>query len=520
MGGTKRVRVRFANQNLLSINQKIEGLKRCWFLFNPDDLETISALASHLVHKFELIDSCPNGVMLSMEGFVLPPFESTCILQDKDIIRVKRKCGVVPEVFVAGDQENRIGENEAVEKQPALPETELLAIKEFEEESEGYTSEHAEANRMSGNVSVKKKRKRSGQLRGAKNKTRSTNLERDLTFSVESVDGVPVEYNENCHQKKRRRISKKTLQEDNSSDVNIGSKEEVTPEVEKKSDELEENGQQTENSADVHDKKKKFPSRSARRKKAKRIWLREQAKTQKKEVAKNCVPVKDACEKAHENDKNVQNTDREDEVVPVIVRPGHIRFEPLDDSDPELQNSVEIFQWRGTTSKKKGQKWGQEKTSFQTRDSIEGTDVKFGVEDGESVDDPTDFEKLSPSTSSPKEIFQWRGTTSKKEQKWGQEKTSFQTRDSIEGTDVKFGVDDGESADDPTDFDKLSPLTSSPKEGDIVAYRLVELSSSWCPELSSFRCRLGKYHPMTQFPKGLHCYLFQSTQFHPKMRRT
>ncbi|XP_068665342.1 coilin isoform X2 [Aristolochia californica] len=426
MGGTKRVRIRFDDQNILSVIQKIEGLKRCWFLLNPDDLETIAALASHLVHKFELQSSCPNGVVLSMEGYVLPPFESTCILQDKDIIRVKRKRRVVPELIDAGDQEYRIGDNEAVEKQPALPGKGLLEIKEFEEESEGYTREHAEANRMSCNLSVKKKRKRSGKLHGATNRTKSTNLERDLTFSVESVDGAPVELNESSHQKKRRKVSKKTLQDDNSSNVNSGSEEEVTTEVEKKSDELEENGQQAENASDIHDKNKKFPSRSARRKKAKRIWLREQSSLQKKEVAANCVLMKDTHEKLHKHEKKVQNTDREDEVVPVVVRPGHIRFEPLEDSDWEKQNSVETLQWRGTTSKKKGQKWGMEKTSFQIRDFVEDSNERVAS-------------------------------------------------------------DDGVLANDPIDFEKLSPLTSSPKEGDVVAYRLVELSSSWCPELSSFR---------------------------------
>ena len=30
-------------------------------------------------------------------------------------------------------------------------------------------------------------------------------------------------------------------------------------------------------------------------------------------------------------------------------------------------------------------------------------------------------------------------------------------------------------------------MSSVPQEGDIIAYRLVELSTSWCPELSSFR---------------------------------
>ncbi|KAG9446546.1 hypothetical protein H6P81_012674 [Aristolochia fimbriata] len=438
MGGTKRIRLRFKDQNILSTTQKFEGLKRCWFIFNPNDFQTVSALASHLVHKFELINSCPNGIVLSMEGYVLPPFESTRILQDKDIISVKRKCAALAEAIDVGGQENSTGDSDPVEKLPAFPGRELMAIKEFEEETEGCADAIAEANDMSGSVSVKKKRKRTRQVQGSKKKARSTSLERNPTFSVESADGAPVEHNESARKEKRRRVSKKTLQEGTSSNVSSEPEEEVTPEIEKKSDEFEETDQQTENTSAVHATKKKSPSRSARRKKAKRIWLREQAKLQKKEVAKNCVPAKDTHKMSHENEKTIQDTNREDEVVPVIVRPGHIRFEPLEGSDQELQNSMETFQWRGTTSKRKGQKWGKEKTSFQTRDAIEDSDEEVALDDGESEVDPMDFEKLSP-------------------------------------------------------------LTRSPKEGDVLAYRLVELSSSWCPELSPFRVgKISSYDPVSK----------------------
>lgn len=39
------------------------------------------------------------------------------------------------------------------------------------------------------------------------------------------------------------------------------------------------------------------------------------------------------------------------------------------------------------------------------------------------------------------------------------------------------------------DFDNLQPLCSMPKEGDVIAYRTLELSSSWIPELSPYRVR-------------------------------
>ena len=37
-------------------------------------------------------------------------------------------------------------------------------------------------------------------------------------------------------------------------------------------------------------------------------------------------------------------------------------------------------------------------------------------------------------------------------------------------------------------------MSSVPQEGDIIAYRLVELSTSWCPELSSFRVGIVAWH--------------------------
>ncbi|XP_020245841.1 coilin-like [Asparagus officinalis] len=39
-------------------------------------------------------------------------------------------------------------------------------------------------------------------------------------------------------------------------------------------------------------------------------------------------------------------------------------------------------------------------------------------------------------------------------------------------------------------FESLFPLTRIPQVGDVLAYRLIEMSSSWCPEVSSFRVGL------------------------------
>ena len=65
----------------------------------------------------------------------------------------------------------------------------------------------------------------------------------------------------------------------------------------------------------------------------------------------------------------------------------------------------EAFQWNGTTSKKKGQKWGTEKMSFRRNDykdlNQQHAEI-VSVEEGTPSKDPMDFDKLPPLTGSPK----------------------------------------------------------------------------------------------------------------------
>lgn len=114
-----RVRVVFEGQHILSEAQKKEGLKKSWILFKPKHLKTISDLADYLFRIFHLHHSSPHGLVLSvslapspslisyveiiissfvyliilllqfllqMDGFVLPPFESTAVFKDNDVV--------------------------------------------------------------------------------------------------------------------------------------------------------------------------------------------------------------------------------------------------------------------------------------------------------------------------------------------------------------------------------------------------------------------------------------------------
>lgn len=64
----------------------------------------------------------------------------------------------------------------------------------------------------------------------------------------------------------------------------------------------------------------------------------------------------------------------------------------------------ETLQWNGTTSKKKGQKWGREKTLSKKSDDdyCNGAfNENMITEEGEHVDDHINFESLFPLTRLP-----------------------------------------------------------------------------------------------------------------------
>lgn len=418
-----------------------------------------------------------------MDGYVLPPFESTSILQDKDIVGVKKKQGTSRDTIKPRDVEDALEEIEFVEKQPVQTGLKLLANEEFEKEAGGYESEseedehgqsHGSLNEedMSNNNVVSKKRKASKKLGGSKRKKSKLSGVECPKVPGSVIDDTPVE-------KEILQNDGATIDDSKSSsgqatpDKSITHEDEVTITPAAKSQQQENDGG-SEGATDTPSKPK-LPSRSARRKKAKRRWLREMRQIGQKEVEKNeyrqlpnkkqslgkkyrQLPDKKESEfsKEHEQQHQSQTFTQEhqplnhvyenntnEDIVPVVIRPGHIRFEPLEeDVDQDVQKSqvslLQTFEWNGITSKKKGQKWGKEKAG-----SWQWTDNKNLNQESSLV---TNVVAESPLT-------------------------------------------------DLGDFDKLPPYGLSPQEGDIVAYRVIELSSSWCPELTSFRVgKISSYH--------------------------
>ncbi|KAF5450197.1 hypothetical protein F2P56_030566 [Juglans regia] len=447
-----RVRLEFKRRDVLNKSQLMEGLMRSWLLLKPE-METISGLAAYLLHTFDLYDSCPSGLILSMDGFVLPPFESTCILKDKDIVCVKRKGDSVVDTIQAGEGLDFLEVDENVEKQSLLEGLKLLANEEFEKE-------HNENDDSVQEYMVTRKRKASKKLQGSRRKKNKVATTGKCSIVLEDDQkDIHAEENGSLHQ--CGVLPKKSVKKDKLFRLPVEQDKSSVPESDERSNDttksapsakrfcqLEENGEE---SVDVSHKPcetKKVPSRSARRKKAKRLWLREQDNAEKKKLRQGQThkrddeqsPVKDNQKLFEEPQQPDENSEEEDEVVPVVIRPGHIRFERLDKvrDVQQYQTPMESLQWNGITSKRKGQKWGLEKVAYYKRN--------------DHVNSNEEIAEMVTAEEAP--------------------------------------------AKNAIDFDKLKPYTSSPKKGDVVAYRLIELSSSWTPELSSFRVgKISWYNP-------------------------
>ncbi|KAJ6430378.1 hypothetical protein OIU84_021725 [Salix udensis] len=506
---TTRLRLVFDNAS----NTMTEGLIKCWILLKPQH-KTISDLSSHILRVFDLHNACPHGLLLSMEGFALPPFESTCILKDKDIIRVEKKGSTSTEIIKIGDGLNdSLNMVEIIDKPPVTTGMNLLANEEFEKESSGYESEPEEdvaeeVEDVENSPEVKtvsKKRKASKDLRFPKRKkTKSASAGKCLEVPENVGTDACAEQNgtlSNVNADKKSNKSRKSTPETKKRKKNKSASTEKCLEVSanigtsvctgqngtltivkaderssksteatcntKKSCQPEQNGNGSVDAPHTLSGSKKFPSRSARRKKAKRQWLKEQLKAEKKEQNQMQLFSKINQQSSKRDNHNVsekspelgshklseeklrednqlgeQGSDIEGDVVPIVIRPGHIRFEPLKkggDDQAVLQNYIptETFHWNGITSKKMGQKWGKEKAGSCKRN------------------DYNNFRKESSSCLS---------------------------------------IEEQTPVYDCTNFEDFPLYASLPKEGDVIAYRVVELSSSWTPELSSYRVgKISKY---------------------------
>ncbi|XP_024995543.1 coilin-like isoform X1 [Cynara cardunculus var. scolymus] len=455
-----RVRLVFEDRSILSKTQRSDGMDHSWFLLKSQQHRTISDVCTHLLHIFKLRRSCPNGILLSMDGFVLPSFESTEMLKDKEIICVRKKGGDAVEAADAGNLLDKVEVDGLDSEDDGLL---LLANDTFDKETGEYQSESEEVDeeQLQDEASpdaVSNKRKASMKLQNSTKKRRRLGVLDDAEdeADAEEIDNVNID---TSHSRKISRKGKlpnrnsKPNEETNRSAA-TSNKKVKSPSIVKRSEQLQQNIEEV-NQVSTAPGAKKIPSRSARRKKAKREWMKELAKISKKKPYSYSKPEVTKAENEEANGrpkgllhwkqapnksvhKNTIDQDAGTGVVSIVTRPGHIRFEPLDEDQTPKQTRVsnETLMWNGSSSKRKGKKWSTERFSASRRN---------------------DSKRIN------KEAF----------------KMLF--------TDAQVPVID------PNDFDKLPPCCS-PKEGDVIAYRLLELSSSWIPEFSSFRVGRISYY--------------------------
>ncbi|XP_028776528.1 coilin [Neltuma alba] len=461
MTETVRLRLVFEDQHMLSKSKKKEGLQHCWCLLKTPT-NTVSDVASYIVDTFRLHRTCPDGIILSMDGFVLPPFESRAILKDKDIVCVKRKgrtstASEAAMLTCAPQGHHRV----------ELPK--LLANDMFQEDTGGYKTMSEEDNidsfkdtlyleSKSPNNAVSKKRKATKKLRDSRKKIKLSSCEKLADTPKEPVENngsfrvCGIHHQSSLINKENGKSSNLSSQTDKSMTIENQKQSNGISELmpnEARFCQPEDGGRGKVDVSNSLSGTKKTPSRSARRKKAQRQWLREQLKLEKEKLRQSPLSEKNVQQLPVKDNKSitsdlhrepVEESDAEDDVVAVEIRPGHIRFEPLSKNlaAPQNQFPMETFRWNGITNKKKMQKWGIEKT----------------------VSHKVDYYKHSN-----QECFR------------------------IQNAEEKEALM-------PVDFDKLISYTGLPKEGDVIAYRLIELSSSWTPEISSFRVgKISWYDP-------------------------
>ncbi|KAL6562696.1 hypothetical protein OROGR_003703 [Orobanche gracilis] len=538
----KRIRLVFKDDDILSETQKLVGLTRSWVLLKPHQCVTVSDVASHLLRVFQIHQSCPHGLLLSlcsgarMSGFVLPPFESAHILKDSEIIRVRKRRDILT---IAGNNvANDVEKLKAVEKKQHVGDgVLLLANEEFEKEKGGYESEEDDEEGLlkdAENAGPKShKRKAPEKLRGSKKKRQrvgaSKNVEKDVHTEKNGdslLDGGLTRKKSLPSEEKKDNSNAEDNVENNEETAKLSSESQVHVPGMTRNDDIQENVKEVEDLEIAPKETKKLPSRSARRCYAKRRWLKEMAKIQKQNA--NCEseglrnwkedqtkskrkalpghfrgqlhwkqsPQENWGFKSKKRDQGKQNGD----ILKHTNQNGDVFEKPTQNGDGLEQENVVVThddqpgQNNGGLQEKSKQNCDATELLNRNSDGENEVVVPVVVRPGYIRFEPLGKEQAVPQSDVPSETsFQWNGITSKKKgQQWGKESNrSFTPRNDYKNSNIEsseiLGNEKEKQPDQGVDFDKLPPLTSMPRERDLIAYRILELSSTWTPELSSYR---------------------------------
>ncbi|KAK4773827.1 hypothetical protein SAY87_028846 [Trapa incisa] len=518
-----RLRLQFEDRRILSRSQRKEGLKRSWIVLRTHH-RTVAEVAYHILHAFELQDSCPHGLVLYMDGFVLPSFESTSVLKDKDVVWVKKK----ERTSDGNHVEKSAIANPDYKKRKSLEELKSPKIKRSRlANAEESPTVHFNARNEEPVVEKKS-------FQGGKVSLKCSQLVKVESSNSKGKSKVCGDDEIKEHaEKPKQSTSPRVLGDDRNKDLaaRVNSSQDyivllkysqfeskdaasalkngrVFP-VLSQSPSQEKREQSLGESLTPSDAKK-LPSRNARRKKLKKEWIREMKKIGKKVDGQRYSSGVDnwrnkflcsndqtlvshddhSKSEAHiqhcqspivvaamGNQQRHQYKSFKDVNVPTEIRAGHVRFDPLDGADRPVQESpvpVRTISWNGVTNKK----WGKEK--------VHNKCANYGYQKPEWADKSYQNTKWNDSNN---QKITWNGSDCQntgtdnkcQEGAWNDSHKLNQSppQEVSRGNETHSGGS--------TDFTKLSPYGPVPVEGDIVAYRVIELSSSWIPEFSPFR---------------------------------
>ncbi|KAJ3671735.1 hypothetical protein LUZ60_007814 [Juncus effusus] len=487
-----RLRLLFSDRGLLTKNQRADGLRRCWLLLRPE-MRTVGELASVVYRRFNLRRTCPHGIFFTMDGFVVPSFESTCIFLDKDLVRVHKLSK--KKKLISGRNEDQPTEILAVESREEIEE-ENAAQNETLYLEDKKKSKRKLKDLEKPECSKKKKRQKLNKTpekpliiqENSENVVEEQSQDSESNKSIHEDQNEDLENNENTHEvqnedsettahtssdneteksspvEQGRKIPLEVSRDERSSpDANVG----LSPVETERNNQMEvPSHEYNENRTQINARHaRKKLRRSRRRRKAQRELKRElkNLAIEKKQSAllRNEIPSSSNQEIAWKDSREIAEKEiieKPSVVVPVVVRPGHIRFESDDDdagpskkqqnvsTNEQFNLPTENFQWNGIT-KAKGQKWGQ--GSKRKNDS---------------------FNESNWTSSN------WQNENNNNE-------NNMQAKEKYTTENGK-----GKAITKDLNLESLCALTRAPKEGDIIVYQVVELSPiTFCPEVSSHR---------------------------------
>lgn len=390
-----RVRVVFDNK-VLNKYQVSEGFECCWVSLKPD-IKKISDLQLHVQRSFSLDKKCPNGVVLYVNDFILPPFESTRMLNESDIISVRKK-------------KNANTDSDKVCNQP-LPITEA----------------------------------------GENSNSKKRNMDNAIGINMHKENGIDID----THLSSRKKMKKsyEIPRPKKKDKAKVAMENEIAPPV---------------------------PSGS---------W---QWQTQKEQVTNSWSrPANQKTQNyGHANKWNQSN-------APNNNWNDHRNNSNQNHAINTWSKWISINDHNGQTSNwnNKNDKELCNETTNGSSDLTNNSDQNNDANNWNKLVNATDHNGQTSNLSNKKDKELCKGTTSgwndginsKKQCNGHTSQGADGCIDNEQSNEKENAPSSEKKESSPIDFESLFPLTRVPRTGDLIAYRLIEMTPQWCPFVTSFR---------------------------------